>query len=97
MHEAESNMNMTNQHPLPDASRRTFLRRTGVGIGTLALGSLLDSSLLRSAESEVKIPNWEGVARPLVLPARCKRVIHLCMAGGMSHHTGVDRLRPEDS
>jgi hypothetical protein len=75
---------MNNQHPLAETSRRTFLRRTGSGIGTLALGSLLKTAV-RGAEQTAEIPPWKGVARPLALPARCKRVIHLCMAGGMSH------------
>jgi hypothetical protein len=69
--------------------RRSFLRSSSVGIGGLALNSLLQSES-RSAErspaaaGEV-IEKWQGVVRPLHFPARCRRVIHLCMAGGASH------------
>ena len=81
---------MTNPSTLPEASRRTFLRRTGAGIGTLALGSLLNTSTVSGADLPAESPQWQGVARPLAWPAQCKRVIHLCMAGGMSHLETLD-------
>jgi hypothetical protein len=70
-------------------SRRTFLGRSA-GVGTLALASLMDPSLLRGADASKKddrpkIDRWPGVVRPLHLPAKAKRVIYLYMAGGMSH------------
>ena len=52
--------------------RRTFLNRAGVGIGAAALGSLMG----HEAGAKDSTP---------VLPARVKRVIFLCMAGGPSH------------
>jgi hypothetical protein len=55
-------------------NRRTFLDQTGVGIGAAALGSMLTSD----ARATV------GDLTPK-LPARVKRVIFLCMAGGPSH------------
>ena len=55
-------------------NRRTFLNRTGVGIGAAALGSMMTSD----ARATV------GDLTPK-LPARVKRVIFLCMAGGPSH------------
>lgn len=54
-------------------TRRAFLGRTGLGLGALALGSLL-----RAAEGS------RGVVNPLHYPAKIKRVIWLCMAGGPS-------------
>ncbi len=52
-------------------ARRTFLKNTGLGIGSVALGSMLNSEAA---------PGWRVPGL-----ARCKRVIHLCMAGGPSH------------
>ena len=52
--------------------RRTFLNRTGVSVGATALGSMIASD----AHARDFTPR---------LPARVKRVIFLCMAGGPSH------------
>ncbi len=79
-----------NNHELQRArlelTRRTFLRRTG--IGSLALGSLLHPELagsaLASQESEKGIRHGKSNGLPHH-PPRIKRVIHLCMAGGPSH------------
>ena len=66
------------------ASRRSFLRDGATGVGAIALSSMLQEDLLgKPAQGEDK--KWEGVARPLHIPARAKRVIFLCMAGGPSH------------
>ena len=74
-----------------EQSRRTFLSRLSTGVGTLALGTLLKPSLLNAADDErVRTPRWTGAVRPLHLPAKCKRVIHLCMAGGASHLETLD-------
>ena len=56
-------------------SRRTFLKRTSTGVGGVALTSMLSGS---AGAGTV-------VAGNVVIPPRCKRVIHLCMAGGPSH------------
>ena len=72
--------------------RRSFLRNSSYGIGAAALASVMagsKSSLAAPAE-ELEIPEWAGVARPLHRPAKCKRVIHLCMAGGASHLETLD-------
>src|SRR4051812_8616999 len=77
-------------------NRRTFLRRSVFGAGTLALASLLDPLLLSSAEAAeggVKAgaglkragERWSGVVHPLPYKQKIKRVIHLYMAGGPSH------------
>ena len=60
-------------------SRRTFLKRTSTGVGGLALSSMLARSLRGS-----------GVDPHLRIPPKCKRVIHLCMAGGPSHLETLD-------
>ncbi len=74
-----------------EQSRRTFLSRTAAGMGTFALGSLLNPSLLSAAQDQqIEVPRWNGVVHPLHLPPKCKRVIHLCMAGGASHLETLD-------
>jgi len=79
-----------------EVSRRTFLRKSAVGIGTLALATLLDPSILAEpaharktifgAETPPPLGDrWSGVVHPLHYPQKAKRVIHLYMAGGPSH------------
>ncbi len=60
-------------------SRRTFLKRTSVGIGGIALSSMLAESLPGA-----------GLESRIQIPPNCKRVIHLCMAGGPSHLETLD-------
>ncbi|QDU41580.1 hypothetical protein Mal52_00330 [Symmachiella dynata] len=72
-------------------SRRTFLGRASAGMGTLALGALLQPSLFAAGASDAdSVPQWNGVVQPLHFPPKCKRVIHLCMAGGASHLETLD-------
>ncbi len=61
-------------------NRRTFLNRSGVGLGAAALGSML-------GREAAGTPGAEGGGLPGFphLPAKAKRVIFLCMAGGPSH------------
>ncbi|MEO2023609.1 MAG: DUF1501 domain-containing protein [Pirellulaceae bacterium] len=49
----------------------------------MALASLLHSTV--SAQEQVQVPRWNGVVEKLHFPAKAKRVIFLCMAGGASH------------
>ncbi len=70
-------------------NRRSFLRQSSFGIGSLALGALLNRNLLAANEPQ-ETDRWIGVARPTVFLPRCKRVIHLCMAGGPSHLETLD-------
>ena len=66
--------------------RRTFLARSGVGIGSAALGSLWMGEQASGQElQKARIPH---------LPPRIKRVIFLCMAGGPSHLETFD-FKPE--
>jgi hypothetical protein len=72
-------------------TRRDFLNRCGMGLGGLALGSILGNALgLQAAETDLhplapKAPHF---------PAKAKRVIHLFMNGGPSH---VDTFDPKPS
>jgi hypothetical protein len=59
--------------------RRTFLGRSAAGVGSLALASLLDPSLLRAAD------RWTGALPRLHFAPKAKRIIYLYMAGGPSH------------
>ena len=73
--------------------RRTFLRYSGMGLGSLALSSLLDSGLLKAGPTpsgKVEVPRWPGVVRPLHCKQRVKRIIFLTMAGGPSHLETLD-------
>jgi len=60
--------------------RRTFLQRSGMGVGSAALAALLQ----RESDAAPASLNRGVLAAPQ-LPSRVKRVIFLCMAGGPSH------------
>jgi hypothetical protein len=65
--------------------RRRFLTRSAMGLGGVALASLLNPKLL-AAESQ-PIPRGQarpGVLKALHVPAKAKRVIYLVMSGGPS-------------
>src|SRR5665213_445149 len=69
------------QHPL-DVSRRWFLKECGVGLGAVALHSLLGNSAsaaTKPGESDPLTPK-----RP-PFPAKAKNIIYLFMAGAPSH------------
>jgi hypothetical protein len=72
-----------------ESCRRTFLAQTSAGIGSLALGALLMPEILNGAETKGR-QRWRGVVDPLHFAPKCKRVIHLCMAGGASHLETLD-------
>jgi len=63
------------------AQRRAFLSRAGVGLGSVAAGTLLQSQLALAAAPQRR----GGLPELPHLPPRIKRVIFLCMAGGPSH------------
>ena len=66
-----------------DCSRRTFLKRSFAGIGGMALSQLIG----RASGSDLPFLQAQG---GLHFPARAKRVIHLCMAGGPSQLESFD-------
>ena len=73
-------------------NRRTFLSRSAYGLGGIALASLLGPTLSRAVERVAG--KTGGIISPLHFPAKVKRVIHLCMAGGPSHLETFD-WKPE--
>ena len=79
---------MKSHNSLPtETCRRTFLQHGGLGIGSLALGSLLGAgaSSARAIDAPERAARWTGVVKKLHVRPRIRRVIHLCMAGGPSH------------
>ncbi len=73
-------------------ARRAFLRQATTGIGSVALGSLLDPNLLAQSRTrpEPKPGGGGGAINPLHLPPKARRVIFLCMAGGPSQFETFD-------
>ncbi len=70
-------------------SRRSMLRRTGMGLGALALGDLLAGTV--AADGAVRAPSTLAPKLPPAT-AKVKRVIHLFMNGGPSQ---VDTFDPK--
>ncbi|MEW6305084.1 MAG: DUF1501 domain-containing protein [Verrucomicrobiota bacterium] len=71
------------QSPLQDLTRRHFFSRCAMGLGSIALASLLDERAAQAASPRVKLIN------PLApkaghFGAKAKNVIYLFMAGGPS-------------
>ncbi len=72
----------------PDAwqqTRRSFLRRSSLSLGSLALATLLRRDGLAAMAGEDTKRASRGVVNPLHFPPKVKRMVHLCMAGGPSH------------
>ncbi|MDG1891638.1 MAG: DUF1501 domain-containing protein [Verrucomicrobiota bacterium] len=63
-------------------NRRMFLHQASMGLGTAALNTLWQPSLLGEAGQAPNTPGTTGFPN---LPVKAKRVIFLCMAGGPSH------------
>jgi hypothetical protein len=86
---------MSPQDPLLNITRRHFFQNCGVGVGKIALASLLGESLISSASAATPAP---VASRPMLpqadpdplaprqphFPAKAKHVIHLFMAGAPS-------------
>ncbi len=70
-------------HPLEthyqNATRRAFLKQSGLGFGAMALGSLLTESLFAATPGAAGNPL---AARASHFAPRAKRVIYLHMVGG---------------
>ena len=64
-------------------TRRTLLGKASTGIGSMALASLLSPLPVSAAKPDGFTS--KGVLYPLHIAPKAKRVIFLCMAGGMSH------------
>lgn len=74
---------------LQDQTRRHFFRRTGLGIGTLALANLLQQE---GKTGETSRPDDPLAARSTHFAPKIKNVIYLFMCGGPSQ---VDLLDPK--
>jgi len=72
------------QNHLRDITRRHFFADCKVGLGSLALASLLDDALLPRAEAAARVTAEPLATRPTHHAARAKSVIFLFMAGGPS-------------
>src|SRR5690242_7831878 len=77
------NMQMNPENPLLSLTRRHFFRDCGVGLGSMALASLMNEGRAGAAESA------RSAVEPLApraphFPAKAKSVIFLFMAGGPS-------------
>ncbi|MBL8819527.1 MAG: DUF1501 domain-containing protein [Planctomyces sp.] len=78
---------MRNNHQLRDATRRHFFSDCGVGLGSIALTSLMNNGRLASAQTADS--SEQVISNPLIpkdshFPAKAKAVIFLFMAGGPS-------------
>ena len=72
--------NCSNSLPTPN-SRREFLRQTGMGMGTIAFGTMVADYLVADARAEVASLK----PRKAPLPAKAKHVIHIFAGGAPSH------------
>ena len=74
-------------HPAEDfarrLTRRTFLGQTAAGLGSIALGALLQPQAFGAPAAPAGA--WRGLINPLHHAAKIKRVIYLYQAGGPSH------------
>src|SRR5438132_4626325 len=70
------------------ASRRSFLKGSAFGIGSMALASLLNPSLTHAAGTSSA--SLMGAMDPRHFAPKAKRVIYLYMAGGPSHLETLD-------
>jgi Protein of unknown function (DUF1501) len=76
--------------PIPTSiARRSFLRNSGLSLGSMALSSLSMGALgppsAHARNASTQIPKWSGAIQPLHHAPKAKRVIWLYMAGGMTH------------
>ncbi|MEC7598229.1 MAG: DUF1501 domain-containing protein, partial [Planctomycetota bacterium] len=76
-------MQKPTQHQLRHETRRHFFRNCGVGVGKIALATLLGNAGVKSARGQEEDQTPFEV-RPTHFPARAKRVIYLFMAGAPS-------------
>ncbi len=66
----------TQENYINELNRRSFLKGSGLGIGSVALNEMLAQDAISKDTGVSGLPD---------LPVRAKRVIFLCMAGGPSH------------
>ena len=76
---------------LPTLHRRAFLGRTSIGLGSIALASLLDPKLLAGVPAAESV-SWRsrGLIEKFQVRPRARRVIFLYMSGGPSQFETFD-------
>src|SRR3954466_5012894 len=79
-HAAES-WKMSDPHPLRDQTRRHFFAECGLGLGSMALGMLLNDGRSFAADAPLSDPL---APKPGHFPGGAKSIIYLFMAGGPS-------------
>jgi hypothetical protein len=72
------------EHHQAQVTRRWFLGHSSLGLGSVALASLIEPRLFAGTSTNT-FANGPGVTGFPNLPARAKRVIFLYMSGGPSH------------
>ncbi|MEZ4776236.1 MAG: DUF1501 domain-containing protein [Bacteroidia bacterium] len=76
---------MSCNHFDPKYSRRDFLTRTSLGLGAVALSSLLGAGSVWGKDKEIALaPSSGGILSSPHFPPRVKRVIYLFQSGGPS-------------
>ncbi len=81
------------QHPFDSyefarrVSRRSFLQQSACGLGGIAFGALAADA---NAAPAGAADRGAGTPAPMHFPARARRIIHLCMAGGPSAFETLD-------
>ena len=75
-------------------TRRWFFKECGIGLGSLALASLLENSLFAQSQSAIRNPQSAitnpGAPKQPHFKPKAKRVIYLFMAGGPSQFETFD-------
>jgi len=71
-------------NPLLLQTRRHFFKGCSIGLGAMALGSLLDNNSLSGSEKQADSYGGPQVPRKPHFPAKAKSVVFLFMAGGPS-------------
>jgi hypothetical protein len=80
-------MNTPHFYPL-SIHRRSFIQQSSYGIGGLAYAMLADNGLAKNTHP--KPEHWNGALKVAHMPVKAKRVIYLCMAGGISQFESLD-------
>jgi hypothetical protein len=70
--------------------RRAFLTESAYGLGGLGLAMMTGQASAAPSTSLDKPDHWNGVLKSPHFPVKAKRVIFMCMAGGISQHESFD-------
>ncbi len=81
----QSNVGLPAGGQAPWAARRWFFEQCGLGIGAMALGTLLGAAKARPAQAAGAAATGPLAPRPPHFAPRAKQVVYLFMAGAPSH------------